>query len=317
MVLNSTNKKITIFWMKALVAVFVLALLVQKISWRELYAAALNAQHGWITAATILLIPNLLCQFRRWQLIARRLHPDTSNAVLIRSLFAGITLGFITPGRVGDLGRTVFIPKANWLGLVGLMLVEKWYALLIVYFFGLLGLIPFLMAAFRPELWMPMEITGLALVLAGIGLALSPGFLSYVLKRFDKVRKRQRLHQILAGIAKLTPKLSFYLLLYTITQVAVYFMQFYFLIKAFTPLPLLKGLSAISSIMWSKTMLPISFGDLGIRESASVYFLSKLQVPAAAAFDSALLLFGINILLPAIVGFIVLLKSRILQNSND
>lgn len=312
-----SNKKTVIFWIKALIALCVLALLVRRISWRNLLDAALLAQPGWIIAAAALLVPNIYCQFKRWQRITRQLHPETANPVLVRSLFAGITLGFITPGRIGDLGRTIFIPKANWLGLVGLMLVEKWYSLLIIYLFGLLGLMPILSAAFRPELWIPMELTGLTLVFAGISLVLHPAFLSYVLKRFDQAKKRKRLHQVLSGIRALTPDLSLSLLLYTLAQVIIYFMQFYFLVKAFTSLPLVRGLAAISSIMWSKTLLPISLGDLGVRESAAVYFLGKLQTPAAIAFDSALLLFGINVLLPALIGFVVLLKSRVLQNAND
>ncbi len=309
-----TNKKTVIFWIKGVIAVCVLALLVRRISWRALLEAVYQAQAEWIIAAALLLIPNIFCQFKRWQLITRQLHPDTSNPVVARSLFAGITLGFITPGRIGDLGRTIFIPQANWLGLVGLMLVEKWYSLLIIYWFGLLGIIPILSTAFKLELWIPAVLTGLIMILAGISLVLHPGFLNYILKRFDKARKRKRLHQVFAGINALTPKLSLQLLLYTLIQVLVYFGQFYLLVRAFTPLPLLRGLAAVAAIMWSKTLLPISLGDLGVRESAAVYFLGKLHTPAAVAFDSALLLFAINILLPAIIGFVVLLQSRILQN---
>ncbi|NLP12133.1 flippase-like domain-containing protein [bacterium] len=312
-----TNKKKWIGWSKILVALCVLGLLIHRISWIDLRNAVVNAQHGWITAALILLAPNLYCQFKRWQLIVRQFEAAISAKEVVRSLFAGITLGLITPGRIGDLGRTVFIPGADWLGLMGLMLIEKWYALLVVYFAGLWGLLPFLRATLRPELWVPVETTGLALVLAGIALALHPAFLNYVLKRFNSSGKHKRLHQVLNGVTKLTPRVSRSLLFYTVAQVTVYLMQFYLLIRAFTPLPLWSGLSAVAAVMWSKTLLPISLGDLGIRESASIYFLGKLQVSEAAAFDSALLLFAINVLLPAVAGFAVLMKSRVLQSPKD
>jgi len=314
---RSTNKKNLVIAIKAMVAICVLALLVRRITWHDLLHATRHAHLAWITLAFVLLIPNLYCQLWRWRLIVQRLHPQVKIGDLLHSLFAGITLGFITPGRIGDLGRTIFIPGADWLALVGLMLVEKWYALLVVYFFGLIGLIPFLQTAFRPELWVPVELTGLVLVTLGISLVLHPAFLSYLLKRFDRAPQRRRLHQLLVGIRRLTPSLSRALLLLTLLQVSIYFLQFYFLIKAFTPLALLPGLSAVAAVMWSKTMLPISLGDLGIRESAAVYFLGKLQVPSAAAFDSALLLFGMNVLLPALIGFVFLLQSRILQTSNE
>jgi uncharacterized membrane protein YbhN (UPF0104 family) len=310
------NKK-TVFVLKAAIAIVVLALLIRRISWADMYAALRNADLNWISLSLLLLPLNFYTQFRRWQLIVKHLHPQVSAGAIMRSLLSGITLGFITPGRFGEMGRAVFIPQANWLALIGLTLVEKWYALLVVYLFGLIGLIPFLHAAFRPVLWVPVLGTGLILVICGIALVLSPSFLSYVLKRFDRMRRRKRLHQVLYGISQLTPRLSLALFLLTILQVLTYFTQFYLIIKAFATLPILGGFSAISSIMWSKTLLPISLGDLGIRETASVYFLGKVGVQDAIALDSALLLFAINVLLPAVVGFVALLQNRMLQNGDS
>jgi glycosyltransferase 2 family protein len=316
MAFTFTLDKKTFLALKAIVAVIVLALLIRRISWSEMYDALRNADLNWISLALLLLPLNFYTQFRRWRLMVLHLHPQVSTAAIMRSLLCGITLGFITPGRFGEMGRAVFIPEANWLALIGLTLVEKWYALLVVYLFGLVGLIPFLQAAFRPVLWVPVLGTGLILVICGIALVLQPSFLSYVLKRFDRSRQRKRLHQVLYGISQLTSRLSLSLFLLTILQVLTYFTQFYLIIKAFSPLPLPAGFSAISSIMWSKTLLPISLGDLGIRETASVYFLGKVGVPEAIALDSALLLFTVNVLLPAVIGFVALLQSRMLQNGN-
>ncbi len=93
-------------------------------------------------------------------------------------------------------------------------------------------------------------------------------------------------------------------------NVLVYQLQFYFLVNAFHPVGFVNGWAAVASILLAKSFVPISFGDLGVRESASVLLLGRLSVPQAAAFDASLLLFLINIMIPAIAGLYPILKNR-------
>ncbi|MBK6680986.1 MAG: hypothetical protein IPG53_13645 [Ignavibacteriales bacterium] len=58
-----------------------------------------------------------------------------------------------------------------------------------------------------------------------------------------------------------------------------------------------------------KSIIPgITFGEIGIRESASVYFLGHFGVEASACFNAALMLYTINILIPAIPGAIFIFR---------
>ena len=55
--------------------------------------------------------------------------------------------------------------------------------------------------------------------------------------------------------------------------------------------------------MFVKTIIPpISMGELGIREGASVYFLSQFGERTSIGFNSSILLFIINLLIPALIG---------------
>jgi len=61
--------------------------------------------------------------------------------------------------------------------------------------------------------------------------------------------------------------------------------------------------------MFAKTMIPpVSLGELGIREGASVYFLTQFGETASVAFNASIFLFIINLLIPALVGLVLLLK---------
>jgi hypothetical protein len=63
--------------------------------------------------------------------------------------------------------------------------------------------------------------------------------------------------------------------------------------------------------MFVKSVIPpISLGELGIREGVSVYFVKQLEENAAVGFNASISLFLINILLPALIGLILLLKRK-------
>jgi uncharacterized membrane protein YbhN (UPF0104 family) len=85
---------------------------------------------------------------------------------------------------------------------------------------------------------------------------------------------------------------------------SVYIVQFCLLAFAFQPIPWTTALTATTSTIFVKTILPISIGDLGIREGASVYFFMKFNVEKTTAFNSSLLLFGINVLVPTLIGLL-------------
>jgi len=78
----------------------------------------------------------------------------------------------------------------------------------------------------------------------------------------------------------------------------------------FDTVNLFEASKAAASMFLAKTILPISFSDLGIREGAAVYFFGKIDVSAAAALNASLLLFLFNIAVPAIAGLPILLKTK-------
>ena len=58
-------------------------------------------------------------------------------------------------------------------------------------------------------------------------------------------------------------------------------------------------------------MPSFTLADLGIREGFAVYFMGLYGIAEAAAFNGALALFGLNILLPALAGLPLALRLRV------
>ena len=63
--------------------------------------------------------------------------------------------------------------------------------------------------------------------------------------------------------------------------------------------------------MFTKTIIPpISFGELGIREGASVFFITKMGETASVGFNSSIFLFMINLVIPAVIGVGMFLRKN-------
>jgi len=230
------------------------------------------------------------------------------------SLLVGFTFGFITPGRVGEFGRAFFIKDCSWIKVIGISFIDKFFSLSIVIFAGAVGLLSIMWNQIHFYVLLPITIFTLVALLLLRYLLVHPelikGFLyslniilpfrdkiKLLISSFDQFRKEQALK--LLGLSAL-----FYI---------IFFTQYVILASAFEPVPKIGSFQAISSTLLVKSMLPISLGDLGIRESAAVFFFGKIGIKSATAFNASILIFIINILIPSMVGFVLVLKNRLIN----
>ncbi len=308
---SSTRRKQLLFGIKTLIAVLVLAVLVRKISFQELSNAIMAADKSLIVVAATLLGLNVSLQAQKWRQLLRLEKPDVGYGEVLSSLLAGLTLGFITPGRLGELGRGFFIKNVSWQNVLGLTVIDKVVSLIVIYLAGLIGLSYFLHTSLHFFVWLPAVLTGIVLILTILFFLLRPDMLRALLLRFEVVWSlRSRTREFVASLNRLTPAITVKVLCWGILQYLTFALQFYLLIAAFASLSLWQGFVAISAIMLVKTVLPIAIGDLGIRESAAIFFCGIFAVPQSAALDASLLLFIINILLPSLAGLVVILIDR-------
>jgi uncharacterized membrane protein YbhN (UPF0104 family) len=82
----------------------------------------------------------------------------------------------------------------------------------------------------------------------------------------------------------------------------------YLLLNAFENVGPVEAFLGFAAMMFTKSLIPISLGDLGIREASSVYFYSFCGVAESTSLSAALLLFAFNILLPSLAGLLFIPK---------
>ncbi|MDZ7270760.1 MAG: flippase-like domain-containing protein [candidate division KSB1 bacterium] len=304
---------------KLLVALLVMTVLVRRIEPTRIWATFSSARLECFGVALALSVLNLYLQYFKWRYLVRLIKPEVSLRELLASLFAGFTLGFITPGRVGEFGRVVFIKDRPWVTLLGLALLDKLYAAAVLYLGGTASLLLLLFARLeQPLVLWPLALFATVVLLLLFYFVLHPEAIRTLLYGINiTLPFREKIKQLIATFDHFGRPQARVLLGLCALFYMVYIGQFYVLALAFESVPLLPSLQAAAATLFVKTLMPISLGDLGVRERAAVEFFSYVHAQDTTAFNASLMLFAINVLLPSLVGLIFILREKLITQTES
>ena len=300
-------------YVKALLALVALGFLVAYVDPGAMAAAAKGANPWWVASAVLLMPLNVFLEGSTWHVLVRRVDPATTIGESIGALLAGFALGFFTPGRVGDFaGRAYYVRHADKWEVAAVVAVHRVLDMAAAVSAGTVALVAFRLEGPLPGevLWSVVAIVG-ALIGAGlIAAALAPKAAHRALRRvlpFESWRQR------IGFLNRLSSVDGVRVLGLVFARYAVYTTQFYLLLGALVPsASILAAYTGIALVFLAKFLIPsITFMDLGIREGAAVLFLGRMGFPEAAALNASLLLFTINLLLPAAIGIRFVMKMRL------
>lgn len=301
------------FAVKLGLALLALLYLADRIDWATLWGFAKAADPLWIAAAVALMPINIGLEAYRWHRLVARLAPETTYRQSLAAVLSGYPLGLVTPARAGDfVGRALYLPYSGKAELMALTFAERMATLACTLVAGLVALGPFLLfQSDLPQLaWATLFFAAAAGTGAFLVLLLHPRLARRVLAAVLPFRPALRLLRVLDRFDRRDARS---LLALSAVRYGVFSSQFVLLVFAFQPdaswLPVAAG---VSLVFFAKSAIPsFTLGDLGVREGVAVFFLGTLGVAAAAAFEASLVLFGINLLLPALVGLPLVLRLRI------
>jgi uncharacterized protein (TIRG00374 family) len=302
----TVSKRRLLFLSKIILAVIVLLWVISKVH-VEMILKSLRepASPAMIVFACLLLVPNVTLQWFRWHFLLRQLKPGASVQESLISLFGGLTVGLVTPGRIGEFGRTLFLSQVNHIKALGLVFIDKFYASVIMILFGVWGVISFLgsQIGYHRYLMAPLIGLGLVLTVVGLILMLRPVYVRSFFYHISLIFPfRDKMKSFIDGLDLFPGNRTIYFILLSVSVYCIYIIQFSLLALAFENLSLNTLFTATTSTLFTKIVLPVSIGDLGIREGAAIYFFRHFGAQKVTAFNSAFLLFMINVMVPAIIG---------------
>lgn len=293
--------------LQTVVAVILLILVFRYVSVSEVANAFSNSRPLFLIGGFLLVGANLSLQVLKWRYFIRLINLRSGVYETTAAVLLGITLGTVTPGQLGELGGRALRHAGSSSGvIVGLTFIDKLQMLCIMGIAGtasfviLLGLDPLL-----------RYVTTIAASVVFLLVFFRSGSIAIFVQRISpKILQRLKWDDFLSAFQILKPRnllISFGL---SLTFYAILFLQMFLLLNAFEPVGVGDAFLGFSAMMFFKTLVPLSIGDLGIREASSVYFYSLCGIAHATALNASLLLFLINIVLPSLVGLVFIPEIR-------
>ncbi len=310
------NKKRFSVFIKVLISVILIVYLKNYLGSHNIYESIKNIQIAPALLAVLLMALNVYLQFVKWEIISNQyLNIFTTKEILL-SMFYGFTAGLITPFRVGEyFGRYIVFSKSKFVDVTIATLLDKIFNLLAILFFGLIALLIFLNYHNIIELEIALAyLIALIVIAVLIKLSISPGgwLSNFVSKRFENHKSAIELFSNIKKIFRLNKSSKNLIIILSASHYVIYLIQFTLLLSSLThEMYIVEYVWFGSLVIFLKTIIPpISFGELGIREGAAVYFSAYFNVQAVEAFNTAILIFIINMLLPALAGLLLILKRK-------
>ena len=304
---NDLAKKKAIFFLKMIFSATLLYLIIAQINTDEISEAFSKSDFKILSIVFALSFFNIYLQFAKWKIISASYLNENNNSKIFKSLMMGFAAGILTPARVGEFaGRAYPLRNKDITAIAVATFLDKIIAMIFIFLIGFASAF----YLFGDKIIFSSGSVLIFIIAATIFL----GALVLINRKrkegFRNIISLKNLFTKISHLKKLERKLFFKLSLVSFVFVMIYLFQFSLLISAFTGIgDYVLFFWVGASVMFTKTfLLPFGFGDLGVREGAAVYFLSLLGYSGAAGFSASILLFVVNLLIPAFIGLIFFLK---------
>ena len=265
----------------------------------------------WLVAILTLVPVNWIIESLKWKMLVGKVQ-KISLINSFQAVLSGISTGFFTPNRVGELvGRVLFLKNENRKAGVTLSLVNSLTQNLMMALCGIPACILFYICKnekLKLGIVMYLGILILCLILFGTLYFILPVLI-----------RRIKLKKLATKLLSYTACLSDYseidllrIMLITLLRYCVFCAQFYFMLLLFgVNLEIWQALIAIPTSYLFVSFTPsIAFSEAAVRSSYAVLIIgafSTMEIPIMLAGVS---IWFVNFVIPMLAGSIVLVKEK-------
>jgi len=309
-------RKYAYFLIKISVCVGLLIYLINKISFRVIVEALSSVNYLYLSIAVILSVVNIYLQFFRWKILVKNESASINEKSILKSLLIGFSAGTFTPARAGEYFlRKLTLKDLSLSSVITLTFIDKMMLLINVIFWGALVSFGMMLFYYNVDVYVTAS---LFIIFASFFTAL---FMIMYSKRFYNYLRELKnrfnfklifLKKLLEPLSDLNNQIISKLILIAFINYLIIVLQFSLIVISFNSHSSLE-LLMIASVMvyFTKTLIPaITLGEIGIREGAAIYFFGLFGCSEAVAFNSSMLLFIFNLLLPSLIGLYLLLRLK-------
>lgn len=318
-----TNRRFLLIFGKALVLALTFYFLYTTIfaapdtlaTWQSIVSTAWSSNKLHLLVLTALLIPlNWGFEAAKWYLLGNRIE-KMSFLRAYRAVMVGLTLGFITPNRIGDYaGRVLELKSKERLDAIGAIFIGRFCQLVATVLVGSFGLLYFLFQFYALD----YPAISLSLVVVLVVLNISLMLLLYnaraMVAMVAAISPLKKFVHYVAVMANYTPREMTQLLWLSLGRYFIFLFQFVLLLVFFdVKLTILEYFSGVSGTFFLKSVVPsvTLLSDLGVRELSAMYLFGLLGQDRLFVLSASLTLWLLNIAVPSAIGVFFVLKLRL------
>lgn len=260
----------------------------------------------------IALMPlNIALETYKWKWLAGSAQP-ISFLQSLKSYLAGLSISIITPNRIGEYpGRILFLKRKNTGRLISVTFLGMFTQFLTLFIFGSVALVYYNIAF--PGYWQKIVLVASLIVTLFVTLVF---FRFETLDTwFERLPFMKKFNQYNRLISHFTLRQQWGILGISLARFSVYTAQYLFLLAWMDiQLPILDGFFTASLFFWAMAIIPsISLAELGIRSQVSLFLFQTFTTNQIGILAATIVLWLINLVVPAVVGSLLLIKMRILK----
>jgi hypothetical protein len=265
----------------------------------------------------LLMIVNWVLESLKWKYLTRKLVIITAWEA-IEAVFCGLTWAVFTPNRIGEYGgRVMFLPNRKRIHGLFAMAVGSFGQNVITNVLGLSALIWFSFTFLHLNIWISF---GLSVVAISFMVLLSVFYFNirWLVSLLNSIRFLKKYHRFfdIMGRYKTTELLN--IMWFCIARFFVFSFQYYLVIHLLMPeISLFPMMMMVFILFFIQSALPsLDLLDVGVRSmTASTFFvyITDQKIAVVAAVSSIWL---INLIIPAILGSVFVLKLKFFDRTS-
>ena len=273
--------------------------------------------YGILILVLVMMPINWGIESYKWQLTTGQIE-QVSYITAIKSVFSGICAGNVAPGRAIEfLAKIVFFKPENRLSITILHFINGMFQMLITVTFGLISIAYKLSEANNSLQIVYFTLIGGVLMLVFFSWAiLNPAEIQSKLKFipwFKSMDGGQKLH--------FSKEIVIKLITLSVIRYATFTSQFYLIYHALCPeTSVLVAFTSIAAYFMLTSVIPmISYIEPAIRAAIAIFVFNNTSDNAVSVVLASTFVWLINVVIPSIIGYIIILKEKIeikLPNAN-
>lgn len=268
-----------------------------------------SSVYGILSIVCLLMLLNWFLEALKWKFLVRPIQ-RISVWRAVQSVFCGLTIAVFTPNRIGEYGGRVFFlaPRKRIFGIMA-MAVGAVGQMVITNVLGALAIVWFIGKFVQVNFWLYQALLFMA-VLFSLFFIIFFFNIQWLYRLFASIRVLKKYHRFFKIFSRYKRAELLKVLLFSLARFVVFTAQYCLIIKLLLPgISLFPMTMMIFILFFIQSALPsLDLLDIGVRSMTAAYFFSYITSQEIAIMASTACVWFVNLIVPAILGSVFVLK---------